>query len=292
MAVFVDDMRAQFRRMIMCHLIADTHDELIAMARAIGVATKWIQHAGTPHEHFDISLTKRALVIRHGAIPITWRQCAAMTKRLQIEGKLGSPRSSLTWLTNYYQNRDRYRNDTKTETEMRQPKLAKPKPSYPSPYDPVHTRKLPKHERSTEIRNHAYVGQLVVIVIGESRAFAGEVVEVDSETGQILVAYITGGRMLRYLKGFPPTCGLLRDWTDKQTVFSLCPDDGWSSLMRARDVLEPLYEKWKLEQIGVKSLTKAVAVDVEDAGLTDCQRKAWLAKNSIPRPAKLTKVSK
>ena len=59
MACYVDDMRAQFSQMIMCHMIADTHEELISMARVIGVATKWIQHAGTPEEHFDISLTKR-----------------------------------------------------------------------------------------------------------------------------------------------------------------------------------------------------------------------------------------
>lgn len=109
MSVYVDDMRAQFRRMIMCHMIADTHEELIAMTRAIGVATKWIQHAGTPDEHFDIALSKRSLAIQHGAIPITWRQCAAMTKRKQIECKLGKPAESIAWLTHYYRDRDRNR---------------------------------------------------------------------------------------------------------------------------------------------------------------------------------------
>ncbi len=40
MTVYVDDMEAEFGNMIMCHMIADTHDELIAMADAIGVDRK------------------------------------------------------------------------------------------------------------------------------------------------------------------------------------------------------------------------------------------------------------
>ena len=74
MSVYVDDMRAPFGRMIMCHMFADTTEELLAMADAIGVARKWIQHPGSPdREHFDIALSKRALAVKHGAIETTWR---------------------------------------------------------------------------------------------------------------------------------------------------------------------------------------------------------------------------
>jgi hypothetical protein len=57
--------------MIMCHLFADTTDELNRMADAIGIARKWIQYPGTPKEHFDISKSKRALAIMNGAIELT-----------------------------------------------------------------------------------------------------------------------------------------------------------------------------------------------------------------------------
>ena len=71
MSVYVDDMEAPYRGMKMCHMIADTIDELLAMADTIGVKRKWIQHKGTPKEHFDICLSKRALAVKAGAIEIS-----------------------------------------------------------------------------------------------------------------------------------------------------------------------------------------------------------------------------
>ena len=77
MTVFVDDMRAAFGRMVMCHMWADTLDELLAMADRIGVARKWIQghpelsfgkHRRASWIHFDIALSKRALAIKAGAV--------------------------------------------------------------------------------------------------------------------------------------------------------------------------------------------------------------------------------
>lgn len=70
---FVDNMRASYGRMKMCHMIADTSEELLAMADTIGVQRKWIQKAGTPEEHFDISLSKRALAIEAGAVLVDGR---------------------------------------------------------------------------------------------------------------------------------------------------------------------------------------------------------------------------
>lgn len=84
MNVYVDDMQAPFGRMKMCHMIADSTDELLAMVDRIGVQRKWIQKPGTPREHFDISLAKRALAVRHGAIEITLRELSVMTMKRQF----------------------------------------------------------------------------------------------------------------------------------------------------------------------------------------------------------------
>ncbi len=89
MTVFVDDMRARFGRMIMCHMVADTHRELVEMADRIGVSRRWIQEAGHSGEHFDISLGKKKLAIESGAVEIPMRELATMTfDRRTEEGRI------------------------------------------------------------------------------------------------------------------------------------------------------------------------------------------------------------
>lgn len=78
MTVYVDDMRAAVGRMVMCHMIADSTEELLAMADRIGVSRRWLQKAGTTHEHFDISLTKRAAAVAAGAREITMAELGAI----------------------------------------------------------------------------------------------------------------------------------------------------------------------------------------------------------------------
>ncbi len=72
MTVYVDNMKAPFSNMIMCHLFADTTEELLDMVDKIGVQRKWIQHPGTYREHFDIALSKRKLAVKFGAKEVTW----------------------------------------------------------------------------------------------------------------------------------------------------------------------------------------------------------------------------
>ena len=55
----IDDFNASFGRMKMCHMIADTQEELIEMAEKIGVNKKWIQDAGSYNEHFDICYQRK-----------------------------------------------------------------------------------------------------------------------------------------------------------------------------------------------------------------------------------------
>lgn len=81
--VYVDNMRAGFGRMIMCHMIADTREELDAMADRIGVARKWIQYPGTFREHYDVCLSAKAKAIEAGAVLITMRELVAKMKAKQ-----------------------------------------------------------------------------------------------------------------------------------------------------------------------------------------------------------------
>lgn len=74
MSVYVDDMRAPYGRMIMCHMVADTREELHVMAVIIGVSRRWLQNAGTYREHFDVCLEKRAKAVSNGAIEITSKE--------------------------------------------------------------------------------------------------------------------------------------------------------------------------------------------------------------------------
>jgi len=74
MSVYVDDFRARFGRMQMCHMAADTTEELLAMATKIGVAHRWLQKKGTSKEHFDVCLSKRTEAIKNGAIEMTSRE--------------------------------------------------------------------------------------------------------------------------------------------------------------------------------------------------------------------------
>lgn len=69
MTAYVDDVRHRFGRMTMCHMWADTPDELHALAAAIGVQRRWFQ---TPPkaswDHYDISLGMKDKAIALGAV--------------------------------------------------------------------------------------------------------------------------------------------------------------------------------------------------------------------------------
>ena len=92
MPVYVDDMKAAYGRMVMCHMVADTEAELHAMADLIGVERKWYQYPyKSRYPHYDIALSKRALAVANRALEIRWRDAPAICRRciesLQIKGK-------------------------------------------------------------------------------------------------------------------------------------------------------------------------------------------------------------
>ena len=84
MSVYVDTMKARYGRLVLCHMVADTSDELHAMAERIGVGRKWCQSEGTYREHYDICKSKRALAITFGAQEITRSQLGGMLRRKAV----------------------------------------------------------------------------------------------------------------------------------------------------------------------------------------------------------------
>lgn len=101
MTVYVDDMKAKYGRMVMCHMLADTDDELHAMAARIGVARRWHQSPPKHDSHYDIALSKREAAVAAGAVEITWKQASAMTLRRRATGQLGDPADAWEWATNH-----------------------------------------------------------------------------------------------------------------------------------------------------------------------------------------------
>ena len=87
MTVYVDNFISAFGRMKMCHMFADTTEELNEMADKIGVARKWIQKQGTPIEHFDICLSKRKLALQLGAREITSKQVVELIRDRRLMEK-------------------------------------------------------------------------------------------------------------------------------------------------------------------------------------------------------------
>lgn len=75
--VYIDNYNAPFGKMLMCHMVADTTEELLEMVDTIGVQRKWIQYPGTYNEHFDICLAKKALALKAGAMEISARDYAS-----------------------------------------------------------------------------------------------------------------------------------------------------------------------------------------------------------------------
>lgn len=100
MTVYVDDMwrypLGRFGRMKMSHLMADTDDELHAMAARIGVARKWHQDKGRwADSHYDIALSKRALAVAAGAVEITLKEMSAYAWHRRTFGLVCAPTVAL-----------------------------------------------------------------------------------------------------------------------------------------------------------------------------------------------------
>lgn len=90
MSVFVDASLYGFGRMTMCHMIADTPDELHAMADRIGVARRWFQAPPkASFWHYDIARSKRAIAVKAGAIECDRNKLVEAMRRIRASEAFG-----------------------------------------------------------------------------------------------------------------------------------------------------------------------------------------------------------
>lgn len=74
--------------MLMCHMIADTPEELHAMADLIGIQRRWFQEPPkASFWHYDIAQSKRALAVKAGALDCDRNAFVAALRKIR-EGKV------------------------------------------------------------------------------------------------------------------------------------------------------------------------------------------------------------
>lgn len=84
MAVYVGPSIYPYGRMIMCHMVADTLNELHEMADMIDLSRRHFQKKNS-RPHYDISKNKRVLAIEHGAKDVDERKIIEILRQFQIE---------------------------------------------------------------------------------------------------------------------------------------------------------------------------------------------------------------
>lgn len=86
MTVYVNDCepRRQFRNIrnkVWCYMIADSEDELHAMAERVGIKRQWFQER-SPISHYDVTPKRRAKVVASGAIALSSESFRRKSKEL------------------------------------------------------------------------------------------------------------------------------------------------------------------------------------------------------------------
>ena len=86
MSVYVDDAVHPWRGQRWAHLMADTLQELHAMAQRLGIPRRAFQNK-TSGAHYDVTVDLREDAIRLGAIPISRHRDRALVKAVIARAK-------------------------------------------------------------------------------------------------------------------------------------------------------------------------------------------------------------
>jgi hypothetical protein len=92
LTVYVDDWRQRAtvrdRDDRWSHLLADEPDELHAMAAALGIPPRGYQRhrRSAALNHYDLPENLRQRAIELGAVPVTWREMARLTREWRRAG--------------------------------------------------------------------------------------------------------------------------------------------------------------------------------------------------------------
>lgn len=79
MAIYIDKKKSKFGKMVMCHMLADSIEELHSMANKLGLKPSWFQNRKTPH--YDICKSMRLKALAYGAIEISNKETVQIIKR-------------------------------------------------------------------------------------------------------------------------------------------------------------------------------------------------------------------
>lgn len=94
MSVYVDDAVVLWRGQRWAHMMADSLDELHAMAAKLGLPRRAFQNK-TSGAHYDLTATLRSEAIALGAVPISRHrdreQVRAVIRRAREQGRQGQP---------------------------------------------------------------------------------------------------------------------------------------------------------------------------------------------------------